>query len=66
MASVPLVAIPTKVITISVAAHLVRHIDSQAAYYGMSRVAYLRLLMVRDAERCSRTTADQRLDQPAA
>ena len=38
-------------ITIELDARHVQHLDEQASYYGMSRAAYLRTLIVRDVER---------------
>ena len=37
--------------TIELRGDLVEHLDAQAEYYGMSRAAYLRLLVVKDVER---------------
>jgi hypothetical protein len=41
----------TKTMTIEFRADLVEHLDDQAEYYGMSRAAYLRTLVIRDMER---------------
>lgn len=38
-------------ITIELDAKHVQHLDEQADYYGCSRAAYLRRLIVRDVER---------------
>jgi len=40
-----------KMITTELRADLVEHLDIQARYYGMSRAAYLRNLVIRDMER---------------
>jgi hypothetical protein len=40
-----------KCITIELDTKHVEHLDHQATYYGMSRAAYLRTLIVRDVER---------------
>ena len=38
-------------ITLDLAAEHVEHLDSQAAYYGCTRVAYIRRLIVEDIRR---------------
>ena len=40
----------------------VAHLDAQASYYGSSRAAYLRGLIVRDMERQGPTVAKATLD----
>jgi hypothetical protein len=40
-----------KCVTIELSVEHVQHLDQQADYYGMSRAAYLRTLIVRDVER---------------
>jgi len=40
-----------KCVTIELSVEHVEHLDTQATYYGMSRAAYLRTLIVRDVER---------------
>ena len=40
-----------RVITLELAAEHVEHLDLQAAYYGSSRAAYLRRLIVEDIRR---------------
>jgi hypothetical protein len=49
-----------RTITLELSAQHVRHLDAQATYYGCSRAAYIRQLIVRDQERqgaVTRTTA---------
>ena len=38
-------------VTIELAIEHIAHLDDQATYYGMSRAAYLRTLIVKDVER---------------
>ena len=38
-------------VTIELAIEHIAHLDTQATYYGMSRAAYLRTLIVKDVER---------------
>jgi hypothetical protein len=38
-------------VTIELAVEHIQHLDDMSAYYGMSRAAYLRTLIVRDVER---------------
>ena len=40
-----------RTMTIELRADLVDHLDTQAEYYGMSRAAYLRTLVIKDMER---------------
>ena len=40
-----------KVMTVEFRSDLVEHLDTQAEYYGMSRAAYLRTLVIKDMER---------------
>ena len=40
-----------KCVTIELAIEHVQHLDTQATYYGCSRAAYIRQLIVRDVER---------------
>jgi predicted DNA-binding protein len=40
-----------KCVTIELSVEHVQHLDEMSAYYGMSRAAYLRTLIVRDVER---------------
>ena len=44
-------------ITIELSMEHVAHLDAQASYYGSSRAAYLRGLIVRDMERQGPTVA---------
>ena len=41
----------TRTMTVELRSDLVEHLDAQAEYYGMSRAAYLRTLVIRDMER---------------
>ena len=44
-------------ITLELAAEHVEHLDNQAAYYGCTRVAYIRRLIVDDISRQAKATA---------
>jgi hypothetical protein len=44
-------------ITTEYRADLIEHVDREAEYHGMSRAAYLRMLVVRDVERQGPTPA---------